>query len=75
MPEEIKKSESLGREAIIGYIIKGVQFLIREVPSAIPTLQALFAKKDPTDADFEAAKAKIVADSYSALVPNSQLGK
>lgn len=64
----------MGTEVIVGYIIMGIQFLIREVPSAIPTLQALFAKQNPTDADFEAAKAQIVKDSYANLVPNSQLG-
>ncbi len=57
--------------ALINLVVLGVQTLLKEAPGAITGLRALLAVEQPTDADFEAAKAKIQADTFDALVPNA----
>lgn len=56
----------------LNFIILGIQTLLREAPGAITGLRALFAVENPTDADFEAAKARIRADTFEKLVPNAE---
>ena len=56
-------------QAFLNFIILGVQTLLREAPGAITALRALFAVQNPTDEDFERAKAQIAADTFEKLVP------
>lgn len=44
---------------------------MQEAPGAIVHIQALLAKKNPTAADFEAAKKRIQEDVYNKVVPNA----
>lgn len=53
--------------------ILALQLLLKEAPGAINAIRELVAKENPTDADFELAKAKITVDSYKSIVTNSQL--
>lgn len=52
-------------------IVGLIQLLIKEAPGAIAGIRALLSKENPTDADFEAAKARIAADTFESLAPNA----
>ena len=52
-------------------IIALIELILREAPGAINGIRALLNKNNPTDADFEAAKAQIAADTFQSLVPNA----
>lgn len=52
-------------------IITLIQLILREAPGAINGIRALLNKDNPTDADFEAAKAQIAKDTFQSLVPNA----
>lgn len=59
--------------ATIALIIQLVQQLIIEIPSISAELQSIFNNPNPTPADWEALKAKVMAQSYATLVPDSKL--
>lgn len=52
-------------------IVGLIQLVIKEAPGAIAGIRDLISKDNPTDADFEAAKARIRADTFDSLVPNA----
>lgn len=57
--------------ALINLVIFAVQTLLREAPAAIAGIRALLTVDNPTDADYEAARKRIIADTYESLVPNA----
>ena len=50
-----------------------VQEGIKDAPGLIAALKAIFATADPTAADWEALRAKVMAKSYADYVPDSAL--
>jgi|GEM_PF-3744560 hypothetical protein len=54
-------------------IIDGVQEAIKVAPNLVADMQALFASGAPTDADFDALRAKVSAEDYATFVPASQI--
>lgn len=77
MPDETKKPEvkekGMGAEVIADLVLTGIQFLLKEAPTIADTIRTLVNKENPTDADFEAARAGIANDTYRRIVTNSQL--
>lgn len=63
----------MGSELIAGFVVMGLKWLIRESPTTYSKITTLINKPNPTDADFDAAKAEVAGDTYGKLVPNSQL--
>lgn len=55
-------------EAIIPIVLS----LVQKLPAAQKALREIFTKADPTDADWDAARAKVVK-TYAEHVPNSKL--
>lgn len=52
-----------------------LQEAIKFAPELYLELSALFNKPDPTPADWDALRARVLAQSYKDLVPNSQLAE
>lgn len=73
MPKKETGLKAMGANVIAGFVVMGLQWLIREAPGLYASISALINKKDVTDADFEAAKAQIAKDDYSSIVTNSGL--
>ena len=57
----------------VSTILALVAFAIQEEPKVADSLKKLFAKGDPTPADWDAEIAETRAQTYGNLVPNSQL--
>lgn len=55
----------------ISLSVEILRLIIKETPSAINAMRTLLAKDEPTDADFEAAKAQIAKDTFESLAPNA----
>lgn len=72
MPKETEP-KAMGANVIAGFVVMGLQWLIREAPGLYVSISALVGKKDVTDADFEAAKEQIAKDTYGSIVTNSGL--
>jgi hypothetical protein len=54
-------------------IITALEELVKLSPSLIVDLQAIFSKPDPTTADWQALKDRVMSKSYSDYVPASDL--
>jgi hypothetical protein len=50
-----------------------VQEAIKDAPGLIAALKAIFTTADPTAADWDALRAKVLAKSYADYVPDSAL--
>jgi hypothetical protein len=59
--------------ATINLALMGVEFLVKEAPEVAAELKSLFSKTEPTPADWNALRARVLAKSYEQLVPNSAL--
>lgn len=57
----------------INLALLGVEFLIKEVPAVEAEIKVLLAKPNPTPADWQALRGRVVAKSYEQLVTNSGL--
>lgn len=57
----------------INLAIMGVEFLIKEVPEVSAEIKNLLSKPSPTPADWSAMRARVVANTYAKLVPNSAI--
>jgi len=56
----------------MGTIISAVLSIVQQLPAAQAALREIFSKPDPTDADWDAARAK-AAKTYFDQVPASKL--
>lgn len=61
--------------AMLSLILFAVQEAIKAAPALVTEFQALFAHGTPSDADFDAFRARIAAESYAQFVPASALPK
>lgn len=68
---ETPSPSNTAQAALIQLGVLALQSLLREAPAAIAGIRELLAKDDPTDADYEVARAKIAADTYASLVPEA----
>lgn len=70
MPEQTApaKTATVSPAFIVGLI----QLLLKEAPGAVSAVRTLLNVKEPTDADFEAAKEQIRKDTFESLVPNAE---
>jgi hypothetical protein len=59
-------------EAVIA-VIDGIEELISLEPKLAADIKALFTSGNPTDADFDALRARVTSRSYGNLVPNTDL--
>ena len=59
--------------AAIALIVQLLQLAITEEPAIQAQLTALFAKANPTPADWEALRTTVLAKSYAQLVPDTKL--
>jgi hypothetical protein len=59
--------------ATIALITFGIQEFIKVAPKLVDEFAALFSKGAPTDADWDALRAKILSKSYKDYVPTTQL--
>jgi len=59
--------------ATIALVIALVEKAIKVTPGLIADLQAIFAKPEPTAADWQALRDKINSKSYADYVPQSDL--
>ena len=59
--------------ALIAVIVQLIQVAIEEAPQLIADLQAIFSNPNPTPADWEALRQKVLSVSYSDYVPASAL--
>jgi hypothetical protein len=59
--------------ATLSLVVGLVQVAIQQTPGLISDFQKLFASGNPTQADFEALKASIAAETYGSFVPASAL--
>jgi hypothetical protein len=50
-----------------------LQAALKETPVLVDDIRQLFAKGDPTAAQWEALRARVMANDYKTLVPNSRL--
>ena len=57
----------------LSLIIGLVEEAIKDTPPLIADLQAIFVKTNPTPADWEALRAKVLSESYASYVPASNL--
>ncbi len=59
--------------ALLQIILFAVQTALKEAPQLAAEFQALFAKSDITDADWDALRARVNSLDYAKLVPDSEL--
>jgi hypothetical protein len=55
--------------ALIALIVSLVEEAIKDTPGIVTDLKAIFANPDPTPADWEALRSKVLAKSYADYVP------
>lgn len=60
---------------LLSAIITAFAEALRAAPQLVADIQAIFAKGEPTEADWEALKARVSAKSYFDYVPDSSLPK
>lgn len=58
---------------ILALAIFGLQELIKQAPGLWSAFAELFSKSNPTDADWDALRLKILSKSYKDYVPTTQL--
>lgn len=59
--------------AIISLIISLVEEAVKLEPEIVAELQTIFGNPNPTPADWQALRAKVLAKSYADYVPASAL--
>lgn len=57
--------------ATIALAIQFIQLAIQEEPAIAAELKAILSKADPTPADWEALKQKVLGDSFESLAPDA----
>jgi len=58
---------------LLQLIVFAVQQAIQAAPALVADFQTLFAGGAPTDADFDALRAKVSSESYAQFVPQSAI--
>jgi len=58
---------------VIYLILSLVEEAIKDTPGIVTDLQAIFSKPNPSPADWEALRAKVLSKSYADYVPSSAL--
>ncbi len=59
--------------ALLALIVQLVQLAIQEEPAIQAEITALLNKNNPTPADWEALRAKVLSESFGALAPDAKL--
>lgn len=59
--------------ATLALALSILELAIKEEPAVQADITALFAKPDPTPADWQALRAKRAGQTYASLVPDSKL--
>ena len=57
--------------ALLALLISLVEELIKIEPALAAAISALLAKTDPTPADWQALRAKVLGESFESLAPNA----
>ena len=60
-------------DELIALAVKGIQAAIKYAPGLIDELRKIFAKSNPTEADWQALHDKIASKSYEDYVPDSSI--
>jgi hypothetical protein len=58
---------------ILAAILPLIQIVVKNYPDIKEGLKNLFNKPDPTDADWDALRAKVLAKKYEDYVPSTRL--
>lgn len=59
--------------AVIALILSLIEEATKDAPALVADIQAIFAKENPTPADWEALRAKVLGKSYEDYVPQTAL--
>ena len=59
--------------ASIALVFSLVEEVIKVAPGAVADFQAIFSNPNPTPADWQALRAKVLAKGYADYVPKSDL--
>lgn len=59
--------------ATLALIIQLVEAAITEAPQVYSELQNIFSKSNPTPADWQALRSKVLGESFQSLAPDAPL--
>ncbi len=59
--------------ALLALVLQLIEFVIKEEPAVEAELKAIFSKAEVTPADWNMLRAKILAQSFTALAPDAKL--
>lgn len=57
--------------ATLALLVSLVEDLITEAPAVYAELQSIFYKPNPTSADWEALRTKVLGESFASLAPDA----